>query len=1163
MTLQLLFWEDFFSVESARNLKDQLAVLFSAMSQKQDCLAMPLPEIPAMSQKQYAEMSEWSDKTDYSKFKPGQIHVLFAEQTKQRPDDRALVDCLEDGTAVEYSYREFHSMCKDLCSVLTDEFGVGFDQMVPLLFERGVFMLVAIYGVLMAGGAYVPLEPHYPSGRILGILQQVQPKAVVTVEKLLDKITPEALKAGALSWAVVQLSAVNRSRGRTIIAHKELLEIRTVPSRLPRNGAAEGTKETRARQEAGEGIVYVFFTSGSTGTPKGVQVEHAGLRHRVEWMQEQYGLGPGQATILKHAYTFGISEWEMFWPLAVGGTLVIPKPGGEKDPEYIFGLCEKYPVTVMYMVPSMLNMLLDYIQAEEKSPVDAGFSLRQIITCGEPLTEETIQQHFQMINEAELDNLYGPTEGSMTVWRCPRGQKIPQVPIGTPIGGIRVYTLDTIAQRLSEVNVPGEIYFAGKFIARGYLGSREQTDRVFVDDSVMASKFPGERMYRTGDLACWKPSGQLQFLGRADTQIKLRGFRIELGEIEAVIRGGAGVKNAVVILAGDGASKVLAAYVAPDSVDLDALRALCSRQLAHYMVPSSFQKLARLPVTDRGKLDKKALPPARIDAQAATGGGVGGVVPPRDIYEATIVFAFAEVLKLEESLIGIETDFVSIGGNSVLAGKVTSKLRKDLKLPLPGTALYKNPTPSQLAMLCKQLKDAQGPDSESAGEGQSGDCEDRAMEEQDPGKRWGGLSATRPVAILMTALLPVVELLRDTSSILSFVEILLFKLLVTRFHIDISGWRLFAVVAFMNFVVTPAMIIFDLLAGLILKHVLIGKLRPGAHPVFSVTYFRWLYSQKVMQTVVKAFQAYFIGTPVLNMVYRCFGARIGRGVVILTREVFLEPELITIEDGALIDDEAKITCSSIGDGVLLLDRTRVGRGARARPYCSVGRGAHLQAGHELLSTSCLVGYGGRRGEGFVTGGKLARLKWGQDQPPAQQPVLRTLVGVPLLFFIDALAMTPAYVLCLTIVDWDWVPYMLMLAIVGEHLERTSLVVLTVLFKWLLVGRVRPGSKERHGSWSRMCHWVVETLLERDTFKEALEGFINTEVLRLVFVLLGATIGRRASMDMISCRTPDLVNIGDYMLFGSKVGIVCDDEFRWKGVQMCRGANVLDNCVPGG
>ncbi|CAK0795345.1 unnamed protein product [Prorocentrum cordatum] len=250
LQLQLLFWEDVFSVESARSLKDQLGVLFAAIGQRVDSLAVPLPEVPAMSQNQYAEIKEWSDKANYSKFKPGQMHVKFLEQAKRRPDDRAIVDCLEDGRAVEYSYREFHSMCKDVCSVLTDEFGVGFDQMVPLLFDRGVMMLVAIYGVLMAGGAYVPLEPHYPSARILGILQQLIPKAVITVDTLLDKITPDALHAGTLSWAVVQLSAVSRSMGRTTVAHKDLLQIRTVPARPPHTGAAESmTRAALARQE--------------------------------------------------------------------------------------------------------------------------------------------------------------------------------------------------------------------------------------------------------------------------------------------------------------------------------------------------------------------------------------------------------------------------------------------------------------------------------------------------------------------------------------------------------------------------------------------------------------------------------------------------------------------------------------------------------------------------------------------------------------------------------------------------------------------------------------------------------------------------------------------------------------------------------------------------
>jgi len=157
-------------------------------------------------------------------------------------------------------------------------------------------------------------------------------------------------------------------------------------------------------------------------------------------------------------------------------------------------------------------------------------------------------------------------------------------------------------------------------------------------------------------------------------------------------------------------------------------------------------------------------------------------------------------------------------------------------------------------------------------------------------------------------------------------------------------------------------------------------------------------------------------------------------------------------------------------------------------------------------------------------------------------------------------MVPTYLLSMEIVDFDWLPYMLIMAVLGEHVHRAGVVILTILAKWCLVGRVREGSRAGEGSWSSMLGWVVATLLKREAFAEALEGFINTEVLRLVFVLLGAKIGRRANLDMISCHTPDLVSIGDYMLFGSKVGIVCEDEDRRRAVQICRGANVLDNCV---
>eukprot|EP00929_Paragymnodinium_shiwhaense_P069349 TRINITY_DN3498_c0_g1_i1.p1 TRINITY_DN3498_c0_g1~~TRINITY_DN3498_c0_g1_i1.p1 ORF type:complete len:1217 (-),score=230.76 TRINITY_DN3498_c0_g1_i1:795-4445(-) len=884
--------------------------------------------------------------------------------------------------------------------------------------------------------------------------------------------------------------------------------------------------------------------------------EHAGLRHRIEWMQKRYVLKPGEATILKHAYTFGISEWEMFWPMAVGSTLVVPKPGGEKEPDYIFNLCARHPVTVMYMVPSMLNMLLDNIQGEDKDPVRAGFQLRQVVTCGEPLKEETIQQHFQMLPDAALDNLYGPTEGSMTVWRCPRGRCIPQVHIGVPIDGIRVYVLaGDGGVRLAEVNVPGGLYFAGLFIARGYLGLPGQTAQAFLRDTVMPAEYPGERMYKTGDLACWKPNGELAFIGRADTQIKLRGFRIEIGQIEAVVRAAPGVTDATVILAGEGDSKFLAAYVAPMTVDLDMLRATCVAKLPSYMVPSSFTRLAQLPVTERGKLDKKALPKPDLAGQAARP-GENSIVPPRNSVECTIVEIIAEVLGKSQSTIGIESDFVALGGNSVLAGKVTTRLRRAFNLPLPGTTVYQRPTPASIVQLITELRDEVG-----SGDSDDGGDDPHAATVEPPEERWKGLSASRPAAVAYTGLLLLLDVFTSLSQLSDFLELVLFKILAQRYNIDMESldYKVFGLLIAFTMAMELALLVFDLVVGLIVKYLVIGRLRPGAHRVFSRDYFRWLYCRKIMEGVLGEFENYITGTPLMNMVYRCFGAKIGRGVVINTQEIFIEPELITIEDGAFVDEDSTITCHSIGDGQLFLHPVHIGRGARLRPYSAVGRGASVPAGNELASTTCVVGYGTKK-DSFVVGGAMSKLPMSKASPPKAQRCLRTFVGVPLLFFITALEAMPVYILSLYIVDFDWIPYMLILAILGEHLHNASLVTMTVVTKWLLVGKVKPGSRHDESAWAGMCTWVVHRLLKRKSFEEALEGYINTEVLRFVFVLLGAKIGRRANMDMVSCDMPDLLSIGDYVLFGSKVAAVCHDEDARKPVQICRAANVLDNCV---
>jgi acetyltransferase-like isoleucine patch superfamily enzyme len=290
------------------------------------------------------------------------------------------------------------------------------------------------------------------------------------------------------------------------------------------------------------------------------------------------------------------------------------------------------------------------------------------------------------------------------------------------------------------------------------------------------------------------------------------------------------------------------------------------------------------------------------------------------------------------------------------------------------------------------------------------------------------------------------------------------------------------------------------------------------------------------------------------------GATIGSGVVINSKEVIPEPELVIIEDGCLIEDEAHVVCESVIDGELLMEQVLLGRCSRVRQWATVGRGAHLKSGHELISTSCLVGYGKKR-DGLVVGGKVSKLEPDAVKPPDSQPVLRTLIGVPSLMLIDLLSLGPYYVVGLVwLVDLNYPLWVFLMATFGELVRRLTYIAVVVLTKWCLVGRVQPGSKANQGNWAGLRHWIVHTLLQREDFKEALDPFIQTEVLNFIYSCLGASVGRRACMDTITCATPDLLTIGDHVLFGSKVGIICETEDKKLPVEICSRANVLDNCV---
>ncbi|MER6508764.1 amino acid adenylation domain-containing protein [Nonomuraea sp. NPDC001636] len=380
-----------------------------------------------------------------------------------------------------------------------------------------------------------------------------------------------------------------------------------------------------------DNLAYVIFTSGSTGRPKGVGVSHRAIVNRLRWMQDTFHLTPHDRVLHKTPTTFDVSVWELFWPLITGATMVIARPGGHRDTAYLRDLIKTENITTVHFVPSMLQAFLE----EEDVQLPP-----RIICSGEALPPGH--------DLPGLHNLYGPTEAAVDVsWHaCQPGETT--VPIGRPVDNTTLHVLDAHLQDV-PIGTPGELYIGGIQLARGYLGKPALTAERFLPAP------DGQRLYKTGDLARWLPSGELEYLGRTDHQVKIRGMRVELGEIEAVLRERPGVTAAAAKLV----NGRLVGYVVGDVPDL-------SDALPDFMVPTAWVRLDRLPVTANGKLDRAALPapdrPADLPWE-----------PPRGAAEIAVAQVWQEVLGLDRP--GRHDAFFAVGGDSISSLKVVARLR--------------------------------------------------------------------------------------------------------------------------------------------------------------------------------------------------------------------------------------------------------------------------------------------------------------------------------------------------------------------------------------------------------------------------------------------------------------------------------------------------------
>jgi amino acid adenylation domain-containing protein len=524
----------------------------------------PLREYAPLSPADRHRVLATFNRTDQDFPADATVHSLFRSQARSTPDQVAVSS--EEGTL---TYRELDELSERLAYALINR-GVRAGGVVGVLAGRSLDLPVALLGILKAGCAYLPLDPQAPQLRLRDLVERAS-AAVVLVGR--ECPAGQGLPAAEISLADPALYA-----------------------RAPSSPLPEG---------AADDLAYVIYTSGSTGRPKGVMVEHRSVVNRLAWMQRRYPLGPGDTLLQKTPTIFDVSVWELFWWLLAGARMHLLAPGMERFPMAIVETVERQRVTAIHFVPSMLNVFLEHLRTSGDSARLA--SLRWVFSSGESLAPQTVTGGNELLGGqgTRLVNLYGPTEATVdvTAYDCPPGRMTGPVPIGRPIDNTRCYVLRH--GQPMPVGVFGTLHLAGAGVARGYLGDPELTRQRFVPEY----GHPAQRMYDTGDIGRWLPSGDIEFLGRGDLEVKLRGIRINLLEIENVLLEVPGVADCAVIL--DQPAPTLATLRAVVSGDPglsgDMLRSFLAERLPAYMVPSTYDYAEHLPRVASGKVDRRRL----------------------------------------------------------------------------------------------------------------------------------------------------------------------------------------------------------------------------------------------------------------------------------------------------------------------------------------------------------------------------------------------------------------------------------------------------------------------------------------------------------------------------------------------------------------------------
>jgi non-ribosomal peptide synthetase-like protein len=1012
--------------------------------------------------------------------------ILIRQFDNPTPSDKQQIDdCLHylfeaqadksplapaiDDRGAILTYQEVEDRSNQLAHYLCHQ-GVVSNNRVGLLIPRSPELYIAILAILKAGGAYVPLDPEYPADRIDYILSDCGIKTILTIEDL----------AKAKAIAVADIICVDR-----VVTEIELEST----ARLDRNQI--GTTE--------RDLSYVIYTSGSTGRPKGVEIEHRSSTNYIQVVNEfVYQIQPADRVYQGFSIAFDASVEEVWCTFAAGATLVVGSVEQTRSGVDLARFLTQQQVTVLSCVPTLLAMM------EVEVP-----TIRLLILGGEQCPQELISRWCNP--QRRVLNTYGPTEATV-VSSYQECQPDRAVTIGKALPTYYVYILDEDLQ-LCPPGTEGEIHIGGICLARGYVNRPDLTTEKFIKlDSAKPSEIIPDRLYKTGDLGSWNEDGEIQFLGRIDGQVKLRGFRIELSEIESVIMQCDGVSAAVVAIKKVAQIDRLIAYLVPNQslaeLDVGEIFELMRSRLPAYMVPTSVEVLTSLPTLPSGKVDRKSLPDPQnigINFQGSHDR------QPTDETELKIAFVWSEILGINN--ISIDADFFQeLGGHSLLAATVISKLRENPRFEdLAVLDIYQHPT---VAKLAAALTDRQ----QHPAEIQPGDTIERPIAKERPSlQMWTSFGI---YVLYFIYSIPIVFPY-------SIFDILSDNNWNKYLALGLSGIALLSV--------HPSLI----LISIVLKWLVIGKYKPGSYPLWGRYYWRFWFMQQVHKLVSLE---YLAGSPLLNSYYRLLGVKVDRNVYLGGIEL-VAADLITIGANTSINDGASLVGYEIVDGRLNIGNITIGRD------CFVGAntmiGLHTQlADRSRIGDLSYLGNSLSIPTGATWIGSPAKLDPNAsiDLDESLSPVpkcgnllkLGYLIGSIAIWLVPFISAIPSFLLWQELFKELEIYELLIPAAILGSFSFVGVFCLQVLFyKWLLLGKVKPGNYQVYSSFG-LRKWWIDRLMSMSL--EMMPTLYSTLYLLPWLRMLGAQIGARTEISTATNITPDLLSIGSESFIADTVSL---------------------------